>query len=127
MIKVNIIVIVFSMCVSGFAQRVKIPNQHAQSFVRFTENKKQWDSNIKFKAELDGGALFIEQNAKLTFHLYDKDNFRSRHLGKIISPKLKYHAYTVDFIGANALPHIDAIGAYDDYVNYFIGSNSIFY
>ena len=123
MIKVNIIVIVFSMCVSGFAQRVKIPNQHAQSFVRFTENKKQWDANIKYKAELDGGALFIEQNAKLTFHLYDKDNFRSRHLGKIISPKLKYHAYTVDFIGANALPHIDAIGAYDDYVNYFIGSN----
>ncbi len=111
------------MGLSGFAQRVKTPNQHAQSFVRFTENKKQWDSNIKYRAQLDGGALFIEKNAKLTFHLYDKDNYRNRHLGRIMAPSLKYHSYSINYVGANPEPLIIPNTAYEDYSNYFIGNN----
>ena len=67
MVKIKIIALLISICFGVFAQRVRIPNQHAQSFVRFTENKKQWDSNIRYKAELDGGALFIEQSENLPF------------------------------------------------------------
>jgi len=33
-----------------------------KSIIRFTENKNQWDSFIKFRAQLDGGALFLQNN-----------------------------------------------------------------
>ena len=121
--KLSLIVIltVFSFC--GFSQRVKTPPVHAQSHIQFTENKNQWNSNISHRAQLDGGALFIEKNGNLTYHLYDKDNYRGRHLGKITSPNLKFHAYTIDFIGSNANPIVVSNNMTTDYVNFFIGKN----
>ena len=112
----------FSLC--GFSQRVKTPPIHAQSHIQFTENKNQWNTNISYRAQLDGGALFIEKNGKLTYHLYDKDNYRARHLGKIISPNLKFHAYAIDFIGSNANPVIVSNNMSEDYANFFIGKAS---
>lgn len=106
-----------------YAQKIRTPHAHGQSFIQFTENKTQWDQNIAYRAQLDGGALFIEKNGKLTFHLYDKDNYRARHLGNILSASLKFHAYTIDFANANPSPHITSNHISTDYVNYFIGKN----
>ena len=114
-----VVLIVFTLC--GFSQRVKTPPVHAQSNILFTENKQQWANNISYRAQLDGGALFIEKNGNLTYHLYDKDNFRGRHLGKITSPNLKFHAYTIDFIGSNSNPAIVSDNMTEDYVNFFVG------
>ncbi len=122
MIKIKCILVLIVMAFVGNAQRVKTPHSH-QSYIRFTENKKQWDSNIAYKAQLDGGGLYIEKTGKLTFHLYDKDTYRARHLGKIISDKLKLHSYSIDFVGSNQTPNIQATIPYNDYVNYFIGKN----
>lgn len=122
MIKITAICILIVTALIGNAQRVKTP-QHQQSFIRFTENKQQWDNNIAYKAQLDGGALFLEKNGKLTFHLYDKDTYRGRHLGKVISDKLKFHSYSIDFIDANQNPSIKSQNPYNDYVNFFIGNN----
>ena len=117
-----VILVLFSLC--GFSQRVKTPSLHAQSHIRFTENKNQWNNIISHKAQLDGGALFIEKSGKLTYHLYDKDNYRARHLGKNLSPTLKLHAYAVDFIGSNANPTISSADAAEDYANFFLGKTS---
>ena len=92
--------------------------------IQFTENKNQWNTNITHRAQLDGGALFIEKSGKLTYHLYDKDNYRARHLGKIISPNLKFHAYTIDFIGSNISPTVVSKDMTEDYANFFIGKQS---
>ena len=108
----------------SFAQKVKTPISSTQSLVRFTENKHQWNDHISFKANLDGGALFIEKTGKLTFHLYDKDNYRARHLGKMLTDNLKFHSYSIDFIGANPSPSIIPNSIFDDYVNFYIGQNS---
>jgi hypothetical protein len=108
----------------SFAQKVKTPISSTQSLVRFTENKHQWNDHISFKASLDGGALFIEKTGKLTFHLYDKDNYRARHLGKMLTDNLKFHAYSIDFTGANPSPSIIPNSISDDYVNFYIGTNS---
>lgn len=117
-----VILILFSFC--GFSQRVKTPPIHAQSHIQFTENKTQWNTSISHRAQLDGGALFIEKNGNLTYHLYDKDNYRGRHLGKITSPNLKFHAYTIDFIGSNVNPTVVSKDMTEDYVNFFIGKQS---
>ncbi len=107
----------------GFAQRVKTPPVHVQSQIQFTENKNQWADAISYRAQLDGGALFIEKSGKLTYHLYDKDNYRARHLGRIISADLKFHAYTIDFIGSNTSPSILADDVTKDYANFYIGQD----
>ena len=50
----------------------------SQRTIRFAENKNQWDSVILFRAQLDGGALFLESNC-FTYSLYDKETFRDVH------------------------------------------------
>ena len=122
--KLLIIVCIIFCAAHSFAQRVKTPSTHSQAQIQFTENKSQWDNHISYKAQLDGGALFVEKTGKLTFHLYDKDNYRSRHLGKIISPNLKFHSYSINFLGSNASPQIIANDITEDYSNYFVGKNS---
>ncbi len=107
----------------AFSQKIKMPNQHLKSSVRFTQNKQQWPNSILYKAQLDGGALFVETSGKLTFNLYDKDSYRLRHLGKVTTDKLKCHAYSISFVDAN-VPIITAKNQSTDYVNYFIGENN---
>lgn len=106
-----------------YSQRVKTPDLHSGSQIRFTQNKNQWDDHIAYRAQLDGGALFLEQSGKLTFHFYDKDSYRARHLGKIASPNLKFHAYSVEFPGAFANPQFLPGEAFPDYDNYYIGND----
>lgn len=106
-----------------FAQKVKTPPLHTHSQVRFTQNKQQWEDHIVYRAQLDGGALFVEKSGKLTFHFYDKDSYRARHLGKAISPVLKFHAYSVEFTGSTDTPQITAEGPSSDYENYYLGND----
>jgi gliding motility-associated-like protein len=115
------ILLLLALNLGCFGQRVKTPDMHANSQVRFTQNKHQWDANIAYRAQLDGGALFVEQSGKLTFHFYDKDSYRARHLGKIVSSTLKFHAYSVEFPGAFANPNILSEDVFPDYDNYYIG------
>jgi gliding motility-associated-like protein len=116
-----VIILLNGFC--GFAQKVKTPPVHVQPQIQFTENKNQWVDIISHRAQLDGGALFIEKSGKLTYHLYDKDNYRARHLGRIISADLKFHAYTIDFIGSNTSPIIVSNDMTKDYANFYIGKD----
>lgn len=122
--KLLFIVIILLFNVDGFSQKVKTPSPYLQSSIQFTENKNQWDSKISHRAQLDGGVLFVEKTGTLTYHLYDKDSYRARHLGKLVSPNLKFHAYTVNFIGSNTTPNISSVDAASNYSNFFIGKNS---
>lgn len=120
---IKTILFLLFVSVSSFAQRVKTPSIHQQSLVRFTENKNQWHNAVAYRAQLDGGALFIEKSGKLTYHLYDKDDYRGRHLGKSHSDKLKFHAYSVNFVGAQQFPQIIPANPAEDYENYYIGKD----
>ena len=121
--KIRFIPVFLMLSLLSFGQKVKTPNTHINSQVRFTQNKNQWDKTIAYRAQLDGGAMFIEKTGKLTFHFYDKDTYRARHIGKQLSNTLKFHAYTVDFIGANELPQMNSEAVYADYENYYIGKD----
>lgn len=117
-----IVLIMFSISI-GKSQTIKKPKNTANSIVRFTENKNQWGSHIAFRAQLDGGAMFIERNGKLTFHQYDKDYYASKHLGKTSNQQFKFHAYQVTFIGSNNDTKITSTEMFPDYENFFIGKN----
>ncbi len=123
MIKLIFIAFFLTVSLFSYSQRVKTPNTSLSSQVRFTQNKNQWDKIIAYRAQLDGGALFVETSGKLTFHFYDKDTYRARHLGHVLSNTLKYHAYSVDFLESNLTPQIVSENASSDYDNYYIGKD----
>ena len=110
---------------SGEANRVITP--HINPTLRFTENLGQWNQNILFRAQLDGGALYLETNS-LTFNFYDKKKYRALHHGGILKKEysdldIKGHAYKISFEGANPDPQIEKLQQGSDYENFFIGND----
>ena len=95
----------------------------SESFIRFTENKKQWEESILFKASLDGGAMFFSKK-KLTYHFYDKDSYRELHANpKAKFKELKSCWFFVHFLGANDNSETTGKNPDSDYNNYFIGND----
>ena len=95
-----------------------------KSLIKFTENKKQWNKNVLYRCQLDGGALFLEKNA-FTYNFYDKENLRKNHFGKghPLSKGIKSHAFRMQFINANINVETSAQKITSDYCNYFIGND----
>jgi hypothetical protein len=91
--------------------------------VRFTENKNQWAENILYKAQLDGGALFLEKNC-FTYNFYDKETQLNNHLGRgAVVDNYKSHAFRMTFLNASRQTNIIAKKPTNDYCNYFIGKD----
>ena len=107
---------------------IRVVKPQVHQGIRFTENKGQWSSQILFKAQLDGGALYLEKNA-LTFSFYDKIKYRKLHTGGWQGKAeersiLNYHAYRVIFEGCNSSAGIHKSEKGNDYENFFIGEQT---
>lgn len=133
MISKNTSLIFFSLfiLVSASAQRNKPVAETGganSSLIKFTENKGQWENNVLFRAQLDGGVLFLEKNC-FTYTFYEKEKVRRNHVRSAIEKPTKEelaireHAFRVTL--KNSLPsakvssHIKS----SNYSNYFIGKN----
>ncbi len=104
-----------------------IVTPHVSPSLRFTENLGQWDNNILFRAQLDGGGLYVEKTG-LTFNFYDKKKYRSLHHGGVLKAKYKdftinAHAYKIYFVGANPDPQVEKLQKGTDYENFYIGND----
>lgn len=89
--------------------------------VRFTENKGQWDANIRFKADLGGATLFFTPG-KITWLLYNKEQLHHAQHDNDFKP-IDAHAVEVVFEGANTNARFKGQYAYSDYANYFRGAD----
>ncbi|MGZ3864281.1 MAG: DUF7948 domain-containing protein [Bacteroidia bacterium] len=112
-----------------FAQQVRMPAASTQnSLIRFTENKHQWDDFIKFRAQLDGGALYVKSNS-LTYGFYDKETYRKNHDNPSFGTKknkhrgLKFTGFDVNFVNSNTNTTIESSYPTKDYCNFFIGND----
>lgn len=115
----------------------------SSSIIRFTENKGQWESNVLFRANIDGGVLFVEKD-KMIFLL--KENVAVQHGdGDIIcnNPHCKHHshshddedslkkssiinnlhAYSMNFVNINSGVKVSGQDAFTDYINYYKGND----
>lgn len=100
--------------------------------IEFVENKNQWVSNVKFKADIPNGALFLENNC-FTFVFKDAADlarvteFKHNNSGtKDVAPddrSIKCHAYKMNFINASGDVKIAGGKAREGYFNYFIGND----
>lgn len=106
-----IVFVLFAACLSSSLAQV-----------RFTENKGQWPSQIKFKSDLSGAKLFFTQGA-MTYVFYNGEQIEhAQHFQDFKTP-LNLHAVRIDFLGCNTNAIYRGVNAYSDYANYFIGNN----
>jgi gliding motility-associated-like protein len=97
---------------------------HSSSF-RFIENKNQWNEKVKYRADIQSGALFLEKNC-FTYHLIDGKVLELLHAHKsrnLDTLKMNGHVFKVNFEKSNPEVNVDAEEEYPDYYNYFIGND----
>lgn len=133
--------LVAGLCLLGFpmfGQAVRkgpAPIQpEAVSTLHFEENKRQWPDQVRYKADVPGGTVWLE-NDRLTWathSLTDLDRIHeAQHDSKgteqlqhlAATEKVACHAWYVHFEGANATPQLTADGKQAAYSNYFIGND----
>ncbi len=98
----------------------------------FEQNKKQWNENVQFRAELSSGYFFLEKNA-FTYLFYNSDDVQelnhnhSKNATHDEDPDAKkivhLHAFKTEFINANSSPVLTPSGPSAFYRNYFIGND----
>lgn len=120
------ILFLVSFSLEVFSQGVKSP--HSEKAIKFAENKKQWDKQVLYRADLDGGALFLQANC-FTYSFYDTETLRENHIGnyknkssKKNSP-IRSHAFRMTFVNAEKSPKVSPSKVTSDYCNYFIGDD----
>ncbi len=107
--------------------------------IEFVENKGQWDSRVKFKAEVNAGAVFVTATG-FTILQHNKQDYAlmeamtnvhnttstrppgtlAKSDGKLV---VRSHAYNVDFVGASPNMQVVADKAIPSYNNYFLGND----
>ncbi|MBA3970813.1 MAG: hypothetical protein H0X46_01465, partial [Bacteroidetes bacterium] len=97
----------------------------SQSAIKFTENKTQWDKQVLFRAQLDGGALFLQKNS-FTYNFYDKETLRNNHTGRnkqSLGKPINSHAFRMTFLNSLQTTEVSSRQITTDYTNYFIGKD----
>ncbi len=102
------------------------PKEQALAFV---ENRNQWPSPVKYKADLPGGRVFLTGSG-FTYSYYSQQDLDRLHElahdqpGRSRDNELvNCHAYRVTFVGANANPRMETGDKKKYYHNYFLGND----
>lgn len=96
----------------------------ADGGARFEENKGQWPKSVTFRADIPGGALFVEQQG-FTYH-FQTSNFAIHHSdnkANVEDELVKGHVLKMQFLGANAHSKSAGKNQLSSYSNYFIGKD----
>lgn len=94
--------------------------------IAFIKNLGQWEEEIRYKANLNGGAVFLEERCITYVFLNGKEweQFHQQKFNKEIKRSfVSAHAYKVHFKNANANPEFSEKEKYEHYHNYFLGNN----
>lgn len=134
-----IIFLFLAMHISLYAQLIKLPFQKEQlgffhaRHIDFSENKGQWEPQVRFRANLHEATLWIEPD-RLVFDLLHPeqlgDFFRYKTLPyevrmktPVPGPMIDAHAYHMVFEGSLPDVRIEGNEALPHYENYYIGND----
>ncbi len=97
--------------------------------LEFVQNRNQWPANVKFKAELPGGHLYLNQT-ELVFSFQDQRQLAAMDPHKLAenpvgakSALVDCHAYAMRFLGAGKHAKIAGERKTPGYRNYLLGNN----
>ena len=98
--------------------------------LQFIENKGQWSSLVKYKANVNSGSLFIEKNG---YRVLLNNAEELKLIAEVLSGHAKNnknsyilhsHAYEVKFQNVRDDPQVELADAMPGYNNYFIGKEA---
>ena len=118
---------------SGLGQAPKLAPAMAapptlEKSLEFIQNKSQWDKSVRFRANLPGGHLYL-QNSGFLYNFYDDAALAHQHANPQAQnePKdnqIKGHAYSLTFLGATTTSsNLTGKNATPALRNYFIGDD----
>ena len=103
-----------------------------ESHLDFITNGHQWPAQVKFKADVPGGSVFLTSTG-FTYSYYSVDDLTRIHAAMherqlsptSVAPETVHgHAYSVTFQGCNASAFATGIHKLPNYYNYFLGSDA---
>lgn len=99
---------------------------HVSPSLRLSENLGQWDPFILFRAQLDGGTMYLEKGG-LTFNFYDKKKYRALHHGGARKGlykdlNIQCHAYKIMFENCNPSALVEKAQQGSDYENFLLAT-----
>lgn len=93
----------------------------------FVENRRQWTDQVRYKADIPGGAVFLTAKGFMYAYYDDKDIERIHEMQHDKKPvqeeKVDCHAYEVRFVGASGAVQVSAQDRQQHYRNYFLGND----
>jgi gliding motility-associated-like protein len=101
----------------------------SDSKLKFVENKNQWESQVLYKTDLQGGHIYFTNNA-FRFAYYSNADLDSIHelkhagdLNKVYNAKINCFAYELNFLNGNK-PEVSTSEKYNEYNNYILGNDA---
>lgn len=109
--------------------QTELPVFSYHTMLKFVENKGQWGEQVKYKAEVPGGMLYVK-NDGLVFLFYDQEKLgelqghaHNHSDDEVIDPMIKSHVLHLNFKNANEELRITGEEPYSEKVSYFIGKD----
>ena len=115
----------FAVGVHAQAPQGNFQSMPALNAIQFFENKGQWPSEVLFKAEKEGGKLWVMKN-KLIFHQQDLSAMAHAHDRgeKQKNQNIREHVVHAAFVNSLPFNTMEKSGATSFYHNYFLGKDS---
>jgi len=130
----NAIPLVFMLLAGAFSATARgkhpatgeMPQAPKKEGLDFIENKGQWETEARYKADIPGGAMFLTSKG-FVYNFLNQEEYEAyleeAHGSETPRQPVHGHAYRVNFVGANAAPALDGAQKRSYYYNYFIGND----
>ncbi|MCB2376331.1 gliding motility-associated C-terminal domain-containing protein [Hymenobacter sp. BT635] len=107
----------------SLAQPTQPVHAAPEKTLEFVENKGQWNSRVRYQAEVPGGRMYLESRGFIYAFVDPKalDEPQDHHA---VANRVRAHAYSVTFDGGNPKPTFAPTEATADKRNYFRGSDA---
>jgi len=134
-----VVLFFLTMHVFSYAQPVKLPVKKEKfhffqaKHIDFVENKGQWQSSVRFHANLHQADVWFETD-RLTFALLHPEQLKQffsfktlsweeRQRTPVPSGIIDAHAYQMIFLGSNPEVKTYGVGALPHHLNFYLGSD----
>lgn len=102
-------------------------HQHGELSIKYQENKGQWPEQVRFRASIGNANVFLEDDG-LLFDVPSPEDFfqiSAAHHGDVeqMPEIIHFHAFKIEFEGAQTPTRIYGVHPFEDYVNFFIGND----
>lgn len=114
--------VVYLVAFLGSGAAIAFSPGKTNTTVRFIPNKGQWANNVRYKARIPGGQLFITDRS-LTYHFWDQKQLSRYHHKKDSGNKIKAHVLKMQLKDANPAVSIQSSNPTDHQFNFFKGKD----